>query len=44
MKPTWCTPIHQGLFNMVPRMHQEALWFGRSQLDKHNKQTTLLHR
>jgi hypothetical protein len=31
-------------FPMVLRVQQEGLWFGRSQHDKQNKQTAVLHR
>ncbi len=31
-------------FPMVPRVEQEALWFGRSQSKKQNKQTTFFRR
>jgi hypothetical protein len=29
---------------MVPRAWQEALWFGKSQRDKQNQQTTFFYR
>jgi hypothetical protein len=44
MKPTLCTKpgLIEG-FQMVPTVWPKTLWFGRSQHDKQNKQTTFLH-
>jgi hypothetical protein len=39
MKPI-VPPLFIDHFPMVPRVWQEALWFGRSQHEKHTKQTS----
>jgi hypothetical protein len=41
MKPTQCTPIHQGLSNNTEIM-EKAPWFERSQHNKQTKQTNRL--